>query len=104
MFLVILQVTIKKKLDTFYNIIEFKKINDKYINILTGIQTFNDSKIQSSTRMLGGKYPGVVYDFENFVDLKNRYPDLLTYLGFNTKTDAKEFSDKVVYEVISLTN
>lgn len=94
----------QKKLDTFYNIIEFKKINDKYINILTGIQTFNDSKIQSSTRMLGGKYPGVVYDFENFVDLKNRYPDLLTYLGFNTKTDAKEFSDKVVYEVTSLTN
>lgn len=93
-----------KILDTLYNIVNFKAINDKYMNILLGIQAFNDSKKSSGSRMLSGKYTGEIYCFENFSDLKNTYYELSKFLGFNNKTSSQEYSNKVVYEKNSLEN
>lgn len=86
------------KLSTLNNIIEFKIINDKYLNILNGIQDFNSAKKASGRTTIGGAYSGEIYNFENFENLKHEYPELLKYLSFDDNTSSDKYSDKVVYE------
>ena len=90
------------KLQSFRNIEGFKKLNDKYLNILTEVDDFNNSKKESGKERVGEKYSGKIYTFENFEILKNKSKELLEYLGVDINTNYEFFSDEVVHNVSSL--
>ena len=85
------------KLYIFDKIESLSEINNKYLSILKQIDKFNQQKVASSRRVIGGIHPGVVYDFLEFQTLKNESRELINYLGI-TNPSPSDFSDKVVYE------
>lgn len=90
------------KLQSFKNIEEFKKLNDKYLNILIEVDNFNNSKKESGKERIGGNYSGKIYTFENFEILKSKSKELLEYLGIDINTNYEFFSDEVVHNVSNL--
>ena len=90
------------KLKSLVCIDELKDINNKYLNILSQMESFDKAKKDNNSfNMLSGRE---IYSFENYDHLVTSSTELLKYLGYDRSVNSSIISDEVIHNYSSLLN